>query len=115
MTRDELHQAALALPGATFDVKWGADHVYSVGGRMFCATDPAGAVLSFKASDIAFEALTETGRARPAPYAARFKWVQFDDLASLDAAEVEDWIATAHAMATAKLTRKLRAELGLPQ
>ena len=113
MTKDELHTAALALPGATFDVKWGADHIYSVGGKMFCGTDADGSNLSFKATDIAYEALTETGRARPAPYAARFKWVMFDDLSALDAAEVRDWIATAHRLVAEKLPRKQRAELGL--
>jgi predicted DNA-binding protein (MmcQ/YjbR family) len=113
VTKEELHAAALALPGATFDVKWGADHVYSVGGKMFCATDADGTNLSFKATDIAYEALTETARALPAPYAARFKWVMFDDLAALDAAEVEDWIATAHKLVAEKLPRKQKGALGL--
>jgi predicted DNA-binding protein (MmcQ/YjbR family) len=44
---------------------------------------------------------------------ARAKWVYFDDLPALDAAEVADWLKTAHALVAAKLTRKLRAELGL--
>ncbi|WP_308238112.1 MmcQ/YjbR family DNA-binding protein [Phenylobacterium sp. J367] len=67
MTRDELHAAALALPGAHMDVQWGDDHVYKVAGKMFAATDGACSNLSFKATDIAFEALTGSGRARPAP------------------------------------------------
>ena len=113
MTRDELHAAALALPGASLDIKWGSDHCYCVGGKMFCATDGGYRSLSFKASDIAFEALTETGRARPAPYSARFKWVMLDTLADQNRAEVVDWIRTAHALVAAKLTRKARAELGL--
>lgn len=113
MTRDELHTAAMALPGASLDIKWGSDHCYCIGGKMFCATDGGYRSLSFKASDIAFEALTETGRARPAPYSARFKWVMLDVLADHDSAEVVDWIRTAHALVAAKLTRKARAELGL--
>ena len=113
MTKDELHAAAMALPGTTQDVKWGADYVYSVGGKMFCATDEAYASLSFKASDIAYEALTETGRARPAPYAARFKWVMFDDLAGLDAAEVADWMRSAHRLVAGKLPKKLQKDLGV--
>ncbi|HET6972202.1 MAG TPA: MmcQ/YjbR family DNA-binding protein, partial [Phenylobacterium sp.] len=78
-----------------------------------CATDGAYSSLSFKATDIAYEALTETGRARPAPYAARFKWVQFDDLAALDAAEAADWIRTAHGLVAGKLPKKQQRELGL--
>ena len=96
------------------DLQWGADHVYKVGGRMFAVTAVGGDTgCSIKVSDIAFEALIETGRARPAPYLARAKWVRFDQLADLDSAEMADWLASAHALVAAKLTRKQRAELGL--
>ena len=113
MTKDELHAAAMALPGATLNVQWGDDHIYKVGGKMFAGCDGGYSSLSFKATDIAFEALTESGRARPAPYMARASWVRFDDLAALDAAEVSDWLRTSHGLVTAGLTRKARAELGI--
>jgi predicted DNA-binding protein (MmcQ/YjbR family) len=113
VTRDELHAAALALSGAHMDVQWGDDHVYKVAGKMFAATDGAYSNLAFKATDIAFEALTEGGRASPAPYLARAKWVKFDDLAALDADEVRGWLATSHGLVAAKLTRKERQGLGL--
>jgi predicted DNA-binding protein (MmcQ/YjbR family) len=113
LTKDELHKAAMALPGATLDIKWGDDHCYCVGGKMFAATDGAYTNLSFKASDIAFEALTESGRAEPAKYMARAKWVSLMDLKSQDAAEVADWVRTAHGLVAAKLTKKARAELGI--
>ena len=57
--------------------------------------------------------LLETGQARPAPYLARAKWVAFDRLADLEADEVRGWLAAAHALVAARLTRKARAELGL--
>jgi predicted DNA-binding protein (MmcQ/YjbR family) len=113
MTRDELHAAAMALPGAHMDVQWGDDHVYKVAGKMFAATDGAYAGLSFKANDIAFEALTSGGRARPAPYLARARWIKFDDVHALDAGEVSDWLATSHGLVAAKLTKKQRQALGL--
>ncbi|THD65493.1 MmcQ/YjbR family DNA-binding protein [Phenylobacterium sp.] len=113
MTPAALDKAALALPGAELSIKWGDDRCYVVGGKMFAAADGAAASLSLKVSDIAFEALTETGRAKPAPYAARFKWVQFDDLAALDDAEVVDLLARAHALIAGKLPKKQRAALGL--
>ena len=114
MTPKAFATTALALRGATMDIQWGDDRVYKVGGKMFAATDGAGSSLSLKVSDIAFEALTESGQARPAPYMARAMWVKFDDLASLDDAEVADWLKTAHALVAAKLTRRARVELGLP-
>jgi predicted DNA-binding protein (MmcQ/YjbR family) len=69
--------------------------------------------LSFKASDLAFEMLIETGVAIPAPYMARAKWVQLKTLDVLSDAEVKAYLAEAHALIAAKLTRKARAELSL--
>ncbi len=113
MTKDQLHAAAMALPGTVLDIKWGSDHCYCVGGKMYAATDADYSNLGWKASEIAFEALVATGRARPSKYLARAHWLNIDDLAAQDAAEVTDWLKTAHGLVAAKLTRKLRAELGL--
>ncbi len=113
MTPAALEAAALALPGAELSMKWGADKVYCVGGKMFAATDMAGGHFSVKVSDIAFEVLTETGRARPAPYAARFNWVMFEDLSVLDDAEVLGWLQGGRRMVAEKFPKKQRAALGL--
>jgi len=113
VTPQALERAALALPGATVSVQWGDDRIYKVGDKMFAGTDSAGGRLSLKVTDIAFEALIEQGRAIPAPYAARFKWVQFADLASLDDVEVLGWLKTAHELVAARLTRRVGAGLGL--
>jgi predicted DNA-binding protein (MmcQ/YjbR family) len=113
VTPEAFDKAARALPGVTMDVLWGDHHVYKVGGKMFCIYGPDDDSFSFKASDIAFEVLTETGRAIPAPYMQRAKWVQFASLAAEDAAEVEGWQGGAHALIATKLTKKARAELGI--
>ncbi len=36
MTYDEVTRHALSLPGAELSIKWGSDHVFVVGGKMFC-------------------------------------------------------------------------------
>ncbi len=51
--------------------------------------------------------------ARAAPYMARAKWVFLDDLASMPDADLKEYLKTAHGLTAAKLTRKLRGELGL--
>ena len=112
MSPEAFDAACRALPGVTSVVQWGVDSVYKVGGRIFAISGPEGGV-SFKVSDIAFEALTGSGRARPAPYLARAKWVRFDDLAGLDATETAAWLANAHALVAARLTRARRREIGL--
>ena len=113
MTPEAFDAACRALPAATIDRPWGDDQVYKVGGRMFAVLARGGNSVSLKVSDIAYEALTESGAARPAPYLARAKWVRFDSLDALDDAEAAGWLANAHALVAAKLTRTTRRTLGL--
>ena len=113
MTPQAFAAACHALPGVTMDVQWGDDQVFKVGGKMFAVLSPSGGSFSFKASDIAFEVLTEAGPGKPAPYLARAKWVWFADLSTQDEAEVTGWLRSAHGLVAAKLTRKARQELGI--
>jgi predicted DNA-binding protein (MmcQ/YjbR family) len=112
MTRDDVEAIAFSLPAATKVIQWGDSNVYKVGGKVFAMCHPAGG-LSFKVTDIGFAVLTEPGGpGRQAPYCAKGQWVavEIDTLAPDDA---QAWIATAHSLISAKLTKKARAELGL--
>lgn len=104
------------LPAATHDVKWGADQVYSVGGKMFCVAfenaEGKGNV-SFKVDDDLFLQYTDREGFIPAPYMARNKWVQVQDLKKVSDAELKNLIKRSHALVAMKLTKKLRGELGL--
>ena len=103
----------MALPGVTLDHPWDDGHdAYKVGGKMFAVIGAMGG-LTFKVSEIAYEVLTETGRASPAPYMARMKWVHLDDPADWPDDELADHLRHAHALIAAKLTKKARRELGL--
>ena len=99
----------MALPAATKVVQWGESDVFKVGGKVFALCNEG---LSFKVTPIAFEVLTSDGLGRQAPYFAKGQWVNID-LARLDPDDALDWLATAHNLIAAKLTRKARSELGL--
>lgn len=113
MDRAGIGKVCLALPAATLDHPFGDEHdAYRVGGKMFVMVGGDGGV-SFKVSDIAYEVLTETGRARPAPYLARAKWVNLPEPSAWDDEDLADHLASAHRIVASKLTKKARAELGL--
>ena len=113
MDRAGIGKTCLALSGTTLDHPFGHDHdTYKVGGKMFAMVGGDGGV-SFKVSDIAYEILTETGKARPAPYLARAKWVNLPDPDAWEDEELAEHLAIAHRIVAAKLTKKARAELQL--
>lgn len=115
MSPEAFHRAAMALPAATMVVQWGGARVYKVGGKIFALMGGGGPLggVSFKVSELAYEILVESGRAIPAPYLARARWVRLTDLSIQDEDEVRDWLRNAHALVSARLTRKVRAELGV--
>lgn len=80
MDRSSVRRFCLGLKGVTLDHPFGEHHdAYRIGGKMFAMVGESGGI-SFKVSDIAYEVLTESGQARPAPYLARAKWVNLSAL-----------------------------------
>ena len=74
MNPGQLRKLVAKWPGVTEDIKWGADLVFSVGGKMFAVTgtDPKqSGGISFKVPDERFLELTDRKGIVPAPYLAR--------------------------------------------
>lgn len=117
MTRDELNTFCATLPHATHVVQWGNADVYKIGGKVFAVIGMAdtGATVTFKASDLAFEVLSDSPGLRPAPYMASrgLKWIQHYDEPGLSDDSLKDHIRASYDMVIAGLTGKKRAELGL--
>jgi predicted DNA-binding protein (MmcQ/YjbR family) len=112
VTRGEVEAFALSLPATSKVVQWGGSDVFKVGGKVFAICGLAGG-LSFKVSEIGFVVLTDAGGpGRQAPYCAKGQWVAVD-LDDVDGEDVKGWLASAHSLIAAKLTKKARAELGL--
>lgn len=112
----EVEKFLLSLPGATLSIQWGDDRVFKVGGKMFAVmgpNDPKRTGLSFKAGEDSFHILTRAKHIVPAPYLARAHWVMLERTDALNAKELKAYLARAHAIVAAGLTKKKRAELGL--
>ena len=116
MTFEKIKKTALALSGATYDLKWGADRCFSVGGKMFAVAGHEGQAkpcLTLKVSDASFEMLCDEGVAEPAAYVGRYKWVRFKSHDAIPDDQLAAYIKSAHALVAAKLPAKERKALGI--
>ena len=117
MTRDEFNAFCANLKATTHVVQWGNSDVWKVGGKVFavCGWADGADAFTFKASDIAYEVLKEEPGIRPAPYLASrgMKWLQHYAEPGLSDDELRKHITYSYDMAVDRLTRKVRAELGV--
>ena len=117
MTRDEFNAFCESLKATSHVVQWGNADVWKVGGKVFaiCGWHEGDAAFTFKVGDSAWEVLTDAPGIRPAPYLASrgMKWVQVYEDGALSEASLKEHIVASYDMVVAKLTKKMRAELGL--
>lgn len=111
---DPLVRLCRSLPGATEDVKWGHDLIFSVGGKMFAGFGlPDLQPLAFKVDPVAFQTLVAGPAFAPAPYMARHHWVTVADRDVVPLAMLEELLIEAHSLVASKLSRKARQALGI--
>ena len=109
MNIDLIRKICMQLKGATEDVKWGNDLVFSIGGKMFCVAslEPPFSC-SFKVSDEQFEELSIRTGFAPAPYLARAKWVLVTGASQLQQKEWIQYISQSYELVKSKLSKKDR-------
>ena len=111
---DALLELCRGLPGASEDVKWEKNLVFSVGEKMFCVFGlPEAQTLSFKVDPDAFDALVDRPGIRPAPYLAKYSWIFLESRDALPRELLEGSIERSHELVAARLPGKVRAALGL--
>lgn len=116
MRHGDIEKFCLSLPAASLVVQWGDCRVYKVGGKVFAVLSPASekpGSLSFKTGSDSFHILTQLPGITQAPYFAKAQWVQLTSLDALPAKDLKAYLARAHALIAAGLTKKMREELGL--
>ena len=102
----------VGLPAVTLHEQWDS-HVAKVGGKVFALIGEDGDQIVFKVSELSFDGLTTLEGVGQAAYFAKRAWVRVDKGSPLTDAELKGYIEASRVMVAAKLTRKLRAELGL--
>jgi predicted DNA-binding protein (MmcQ/YjbR family) len=122
MDTERAREYLLALPHVVETEQWGNNLVYwvgdkTIGGKMFCLIDldSGGNVVSFAAGAERFHELVERDGLVPAPYFARIFWVAAERWSAMRNGEWEELFRAAHEMTYAKLPKRVKETLELPQ
>jgi predicted DNA-binding protein (MmcQ/YjbR family) len=113
MNIEQLRRFCLSMPGATEDIKWGADLCFCVGEKMFCVTgaDSIAGGLSLKCTPEKFEELIEREGIDPAAYVGRYKWVRISDLDAVTPFELNELIKMSYQLVFDKLPPKIKKSI----
>ena len=118
MTRDQFNAFCGAMAATSHVVQWGNADVWKVGGKVFaiCGWNGGREAFTFKVGEIAFEVLGGEPGIRPAPYLASrgMKWLQVFEDGALSEASLRAHIEESYRLVAASLSKKRRAELGIP-
>ncbi|RHX86934.1 MmcQ/YjbR family DNA-binding protein [Leptospira stimsonii] len=106
---EPIRRFALSLPFANEEIKWEKDLVFTVHKKMFCVllTEEPFTII-FKCSPEDTEILSRKKGIIPAPYLARYDWVQCASLKTLPRKELEKRIHDSYQLVWNKLPAKLR-------
>ncbi len=123
MDNERIREICLALPHAAETLNWGHHLVYwagarELGGKMFAMTDLDGTgtgVLWFHAGPEHYHELLEIEGMRPAPHLARVYWVTLERWDALRPREIAEELRRAHALIFARLPKRTRTLLELPE
>jgi len=123
MDNERIRDICLALPHVTETLNWGHHLVYwagdrDIGGKMFAMTDVDGSgtgVLWFHCGAERFHELLEIDGIIASPYLAKVHWVTVERWDVLRTRQVEDELRRAHELIFAKLPKRTRVVLALPE
>jgi predicted DNA-binding protein (MmcQ/YjbR family) len=100
------------LPAVTEGIKWGNDLCFMIGDKMFCVVLLNTPIqVSLKVKDEEFDEISKLVGIRPAPYAARYKWILVDNVSVFNKKKWIDYITQSYNLVKAKLSKKKIAQL----
>jgi predicted DNA-binding protein (MmcQ/YjbR family) len=110
MTLEDIQSIFEKMAHVTQDIKWGQDLCFNIGGKMFLVTAPDSMPVSasFKADEATLNELIERDGFKPAPYLARHKWVQVDDINRISEKEWRRLITQSYELIKSKLPKSKR-------
>ncbi len=111
---EDLQKISKKYPSVAEDIKWESNLCFTIGGKMFLilSLDTSPTTASFKVSEKNYNSFSVKVGFKPAPYLARHKWVQVDDIKRLSQKEWENYLKESYDLVKANLPKKIQKELG---
>ncbi|MBK7884504.1 MAG: MmcQ/YjbR family DNA-binding protein [Chitinophagaceae bacterium] len=115
MVVEDIQAICKKMAFATEDIKWGHDLVFSIRGKMFCVIgmDSFPVTASFKVTEEDFEEMCIRDGFKPAPYVAKYKWVQIEDINKMNKKDWESYLSQSYSLVKNKLTPKIKKLMGI--
>ena len=115
MDIEVIQHICLGFKSVTQDIKWVNNLCFCVGEKIFCmaSLDEVPTRASFKVSKEEFDELIARDGFIQAPYMARNQWVLVKDITLISEAEWKRLLKKSYDLIAAKLTKKMRQEIGL--
>ena len=116
MTRDEFDNYCSSLKSTTNVVQWGNSSVWKVGGKVFAihsGNNKDDHKMSTKCSELNYQILLDLPGIHTAPYLKKGNWVQITTKEAMNNEDSMDYIKSSYEIIAGKLTKKLKAELGI--
>ena len=115
MLVEDIQKICKKFPHATEDMKWETHLCYCIGEKIFIIISPDTSPVnaSFKVDDEDFAELREKEGFIPAPYLARYKWIQVDNISRLSKNQWEEYLRKAYELVKVKLPMKKKKQLGI--
>lgn len=112
---DQLIAIAENLKATTFDIKWDHHLCFSIGGKLYCVTSPdeVPVTVCIKVDEEKFEEYVAIQGIKQAPYFAKGKWILIENIDIFSKTEWNELLSNAYQMVAAKLTKKMKLELGI--
>ncbi|HAI82614.1 MAG TPA: hypothetical protein DCL43_03015 [Chitinophagaceae bacterium] len=112
--QDFLATICLQLPATVSSIKFEHHIAYTVGGKIFCITDPDMACsVSLKCNPEKFDELTQHNGVTQAPYFARGQWIHIEQLQSFTVREWQLLVTESYQLVVQKLTKSQKLALGI--
>ena len=103
MKSEFIRDICLSFPGVKEDIKWGHDLCFLINEKMFCVTGIEGEFgVSLKVKDDEFDELTSRKDIIPAPYLARYKWINVKDTACFNKSEWKYYLRQSYDLISSK-------------